>query len=58
MVNLEGDIATYVVGMDESNSNKISYATGQFKTIHEALKDYFEKKWNKKAFYFLALLGG
>ena len=58
MVNLEGDIAAYVVGMDEGNSNKISDATDQFKTIHEALKDYFEKKWNKRAFYFLAMLGG
>lgn len=58
MANLEGDVAAYVVGMDENNSNEISDATDHFKTIHEALKDYFEKKWNKRTFYFLAMLGG
>lgn len=57
MVNLEGDIAAYVVGMKESEPNEISDATDNFKTIHEALKDYFEKKWNKRTFYFLAMLG-
>ena len=57
MVNLEGDVAAYVVGMDENQPDKISDATDNFKTIHEALQDYFDKKWNKRTFYFLAMLG-
>lgn len=57
MVNLEGDIAAYVVGMSEDEPNKISDSTDNFKTIHEALADYFDKKWNKRAFYFLAMMG-
>jgi hypothetical protein len=57
MVNLEGDIAAYVVGMDDKNPNEISDCTDNFSTIHEALEDYFDKKWNKRAFYFLAMLG-
>ncbi|MCP2025456.1 hypothetical protein L1276_000596 [Flavobacterium sp. HSC-32F16] len=31
MVNLEGDVAAYVVGMDENSPNKISDATDYFK---------------------------
>ena len=55
-VNLEGDIAAYVVGMDEKNPSDIVDATDNFKTIHEALQDYFDKKWNRRAFYFLAMI--
>ncbi|CAM3767573.1 hypothetical protein FLBR109950_00210 [Flavobacterium branchiophilum] len=57
MVNLEGDVAAYVVGMNDNKPNDIVDATDNFKTIHEALKDYFDKKWNKRTFYFLAMLG-
>lgn len=58
MVNLEGDIAAYVVGMDKNKESKIDNPTNNFKTIHEALKDFFEDKWNKRALYFLKMLGG
>lgn len=57
MVNLEGDIAAYVVGMNEKNPNDIVDPTDNFHTIHEALQDYFDKKWDKRTFYFLAMLG-
>ncbi|MAN28749.1 MULTISPECIES: hypothetical protein [Mesonia] len=58
MVNLEGDIASYVVGMDINNENKIDDATDNFQTIHEALKDYFENKWDKRTYYFLKMIDG
>jgi hypothetical protein len=57
MVNLEGDIAAYVVGMNEKKPGNIVDSTDNFKSIHEALQDYFDKKWNKRAFYFMAMLG-
>lgn len=57
MVNLEGDIAAYVVGMNEKKPGSIVDSTDNFKTIHEALKDYFDKKWSKRTFYFMAMLG-
>ncbi len=57
MVNLEGDIAAYVVGMNEKKPSKIVDSTDNFRTIHEALQDYFEKKWERRTFYFMAMLG-
>jgi hypothetical protein len=57
MANLEGDIAAYVVGMDEKNPSEITDCTNNFRTIHEALQDYFYKKWNRRTFYFMAMLG-
>lgn len=57
MVNLEGDIAAYVVGMDDKNPGDIVNPTVQFTTLHEALQDYFDHKWDKRAFYFMAMLG-
>ncbi len=57
MVNLEGDVAAYVVGMNKDKPNEISDPTENFKTIHDALQDYFNNKWNDRAFYFLAMLG-
>lgn len=58
MTNLEGDIAAYVVGMDENNASKIDDATNNFYTIHEALQDYFECKWDSRSLYFLQMIGG
>lgn len=58
MVNLEGDVASYVVGMDENNPSKIDNPTDNFTTIHEALKDYFDCKWDSRTLYFLKMLGG
>lgn len=58
MVNLEGDVAAYVVGMDTEEQDEIVDMTDNFDTIHEALSDYFGVKWNNRAFYFLKMLGG
>lgn len=58
MVNLEGDIAAYVVGMNEHNESDISDMSKTFSTIHEALYDYFDNKWDKRAYYFLKMIGG
>ncbi|GGX18062.1 hypothetical protein [Aquimarina muelleri] len=58
MVNLEGDIAAYVVGMDEESDSKIDDPTDNFEMIHEALKDYFDNKWDKRSYYFLKMLKG
>lgn len=58
MVNLEGDIAAYIVGMDSEKESKIDDLTDNFETIHEALKDYFDKKWKKRAYYFLKMIDG
>ncbi|WP_025142905.1 hypothetical protein [Pedobacter jeongneungensis] len=58
MVNLEGDIGAYVAGMDEKQPDKIVDSTAHFTTIHEVLQDYFINKWNNRAFYFMAMLGG
>ncbi|OEK07611.1 hypothetical protein A8C32_17600 [Flavivirga aquatica] len=58
MVNLEGDIASYIVGMDENNPSKIDNPTENFSTIHEALLDYFDCKWDNRTLYFLKMLGG
>jgi len=57
MVNLEGDIAAYVVGMDEKKVNEIVDPIDNFSNIYEALQDYFDKKWDKRTFYFMAMLG-
>lgn len=58
MVNLEGDIGAYVAGMDEKYPEKIVDSTAHFNNIHEILQDYFINKWNNRAFYFMAMLGG
>ncbi|AXT50364.1 hypothetical protein D1818_05800 [Aquimarina sp. BL5] len=58
MVNLEGDIASYVCGMDSNNESKIDDPTDNFETIHEALQDYFDTKWDKRATFFLKMLDG
>jgi len=58
MVNLEGDIAAYVVGMNKSKESNIENPTNIFNTIHESLKDYFDIKWDKRAYFFLKMLGG
>lgn len=55
--NLEGDIAAYVVGMDDKKPNDIVNPTTNFGSIHEALQDYFANKWQRRTFYFLAMLG-
>jgi hypothetical protein len=57
MVNLEGDIAAYVVGMNEKKPDEIVDSTDNFNNIYEALQDYFDNKWNKRTFYFMAMLG-
>lgn len=58
MVNLEGDVASYIVGMNENKPSKIDDPTNNFTTIHEALQDYFDCKWDNRALYFLQMLGG
>ncbi len=58
MVNLEGDIAAYVVGMNVNNESEVDDPTNNFDTIHEALQDYFDNKWDKRAYYFLKMLNG
>lgn len=58
MVNLEGDIAAYVVGMDIEKPDKISDPTDKFSTIYESLEDYFNNLWNKRTYYFLRMIGG
>lgn len=58
MVNLEGDIASYVCGMAFNDEAKIVDPTDNFETIHDALQDYFDKKWNKRALFFLKMLDG
>ena len=58
MVNLEGDIAGYVVGMNKNKPNKIADPRDSYKTIHEALKDYFDNLWDKRGLYFLQMLDG
>ncbi len=58
MANLEGDIAAYIVGMDDSSPSKIDDPTNNFATIHSALQDYFECKWDNRAIFFLKMIGG
>lgn len=57
MVNLEGDVAAYVVGMSSDNEDYISDIADSFGTIHDALEDYFTNKWPQRANYFLRMLG-
>lgn len=58
MVNLEGDVAAYVVGVNLKDESDISDVAENYETIHEALQDYFENKWDKRAYYFLKMLEG
>ena len=56
MVNIEGDVAAYIIG-SKSESSDIKDPTETFTTIHEALEYYFNNQWNKRAYLFLTLLG-
>lgn len=58
-INIEGDIAAYVVGMDKEDVGDISDATDNIEFIHEGLKTFFGKDdWTARVNYFIGMLGG
>jgi hypothetical protein len=58
-INIEGDIAAYVVGIDKKEIDEISDSTDNMEFIHEGLKKFFDKNdWTARINYFIGMLGG
>lgn len=58
-INIEGDIAGYVVGRNEIKWKIISNPLDNMEYIYEGLKKYFDKGyWTGRANCFIAMIGG
>ena len=58
-INIEGDIAAYIVGINKKEIEDISDATDNMKFIYEGLKTFFDKNdWTARVNYFIGLIGG
>lgn len=58
-INIEGDIAAYIVGMNKKEIEEISDASDNMKFIYEGLNTFFDKNnWTARVNYFIGMLGG
>ncbi|WP_294274732.1 hypothetical protein [uncultured Chryseobacterium sp.] len=57
-INIEGDIAAYVVGFDMKNFDDITDPTDNFDYIYIGLQKFFEKDWVARVNAFIAMIGG
>lgn len=57
-INIEGDIAGYVVGCDMKNIDDLVDPTDNFDYIYLGLQKFFEKDWVARVNAFISMLGG
>lgn len=57
-INIEGDIAGYVVGCDMKNMEDLVDPTDNFNYIYLGLQKFFEKDWVARVSAFISMLGG
>lgn len=57
-VNIEGDIAGYIVGYDYKNYNDIVDPSDNINYIYQGLQNYFDKDWTARVNAFIGMIGG